>query len=60
MNKEDVLRIEHCLLSAIDGVGTMDDTESFKVLGFMSGVSQMANQIIKVMENEMKRGGIDD
>lgn len=54
MTKEDVLQIEHFLLSALDGVGTMDDTESFKAFGFMSGVSQMANQIIKFMDNETK------
>ena len=59
MNKADVMRIEHRLLSVIDGVVTMDDTESFKTLGYMSGVNEMANEIIKFISEERKVGGID-
>lgn len=54
MTKEDVLQIEHYLLSALDSIGTMNDIESFKAFGFMSGVSQMANRIIEFIDNETK------
>lgn len=54
MTKEDILLIEHYLLSAFDSTGTMDDTESFKAFGFMIGVNLMANQIIKFMDKETK------
>ena len=60
MNKADVMRIEHRLLSTIDGVATMDDTESFKTFGYMSGVNEMANEIIKFISEERKVGGIDE
>lgn len=60
MNKADVMRIEHRLLSVIDGVTTMDDTESFKTFGYMSGVNEMANEIIKFISEERKVGGMDD
>ena len=60
MNKADVMRIEHRLLSVIDGVVTMDDTESFKTLGYMSGVNEMANEIIKFISEERMEGGIDE
>ena len=60
MTKEDVLRIEHRLLSVIDGVVTMDDTESFKTFGYMSGVNEMANEIIEFISEERKVGGMDE
>ena len=52
MTKEDVLRIEHRLLSVIDGVTTMDDTESFKTFGYMSGVNEIENEIIEFISEE--------
>ena len=60
MNKADVLRIEHRLLSTIDGVATMDNIESFKTLGYMSGVNEMAIEIINFISEERNVGGIDD
>ena len=60
MNKADVMRIEHRLLSVIDGVVTMDDTESFKTFGYMSGVNEMANEIIEFISEERKVGGMDE
>ena len=60
MTKEDVLRIEHRLLSVIDGVTTMDDTESFKTFGYMSGVNEMTNEIIEFISEERKVGGMDE
>ena len=58
--KEDVLQIEHRLLSEIESIATMDDVESFKTLGYMSGVNEMANEIIKFISEERKVGGIDE
>ena len=57
--KEDVLRIEHSLLSEIESIATMDDAESFKTLGYMSGVNEMANEIIKLIDEEIMVGGTD-
>ena len=56
--KEDVLRIEHSCLNTIESIATMDDTESFKTLGYMCGVNEMANEIIKLIDEEIKAGGI--
>ena len=53
MTKKDVLRIEHDLLSTIDGIADMDDTESFKTFGYMSGVNEMANEILKFLDKPM-------
>ena len=50
--KEDVLRIEHSLLSTIESIATMDDAESFKTLGCMCGVNEMADEIIKFISEE--------
>ena len=58
--KEDVLRIEHSCLNTIESIATMDDTESFKTLGYMCGVNEMANEIIKLIDEEIKAGGIDE
>ena len=58
--KEDVLQIEHRLLSEIESMATMDDAESFKTLGYMSGVNEMANEIIKFIDEEIMRGRIDE
>ena len=58
--KEDVLQIEHRLLSEIESIATMDDTESFKTFGYMCGVNEMANEIIKFISEERKVGGIDE
>lgn len=55
MTKKDVLLIEHQLLCTLDGVATMDDTESFKTFGYTSGVIEMADKIIKFMDNENKK-----
>ena len=58
--KEDVLQIEHRLLSEIESIATMDDTESFKTFGYMCGVNEMANEIIKFISEERIVGGIDE
>ena len=58
--KEDVLQIEHSFLNTIESIATMDDAESFKTLGYMSGVNEMANEIIKFISEERKVGGIDE
>lgn len=58
--KEDVLRIEHSCLNTIESIATMDDAETFKTLGYMCGVNEMANEIIKFISEEIKRGGIDE
>ena len=58
--KEDVLQIEHSLLSTIESIATMDDAESFKTLGCMCGVNQMSDEIIKLIDEEIKAGGTDE
>ena len=58
--KEDVLQIEHSLLSTIKSIATMDDAESFKTLGCMCGVNEMADEIIKLIDEEIKAGGTDE
>ena len=58
--KEDILRIEHSCLNTVESIATMDDTESFKTLGYMCGVNEMADEIIKLIDVEIKRGGIDE
>ena len=52
--KEDVLQIEHSFLNTIESIATMDDAESFKTLGCMCGVNEMANEIIKLIDEEIK------
>ena len=52
--KEDVLQIEHSLLSEIESIATMDDAETFKTLGYMCGVNEMADEIIKLIDKEIK------
>ena len=58
--KEDILRIEHSCLNTVESIATMDDTESFKTLGYMCGVNEMADEIIKLIDEEIKAGGIDE
>ena len=58
--KEDVLRIEHSFLSTIESIATMDDAETFKTLGYMCGVNEMADEIIKFIDEEIMRGRIDE
>ena len=58
--KEDVLQIEHSLLSEIESIATMDDAETFKTLGYMCGVNEMADEIIKLIDKEIKWDGIDE
>ena len=58
--KEDVLRIEHSCLNTIESIVTMDDAETFKTLGYMCGVNEMANEIIKFINEERKVGEIDE
>ena len=58
--KEDVLQIEHSCLNTIESIATMDDIESFKTLGYMCGVNEMADEIIKFISEEIKVGGIDE
>ena len=58
--KEDVLQIEHSLLSTIENIATMDDAESFKTLGCICGVNEMADEIIKLIDEEIKEGGTDE
>ena len=48
--KEDVLRIEHSCLNTIESIATMDDAETFKTLGYMCGVNEMADEIIKFIK----------
>ena len=52
--KEDVLRIEHSCLNTIESIATMDDAETFKTLGYMCGVNEMADEIIKLIDEEIK------
>ena len=52
--KEDVLRIEHSCLNTIESITTMDDAETFKTLGYMCGVNEMADEIIKLIDKEIK------
>ena len=58
--KEDVLQIEHSFLNTIESIATMDDAETFKTLGYMCGVNEMADGIIKLIDEEIKWGGIDE
>ena len=58
--KEDVLQIEHSFLNTIESIATMDDAETFKTLGYMCGVNEMADEIIKLIDEEIKAGGIDE
>ena len=58
--KEDVLQIEHSFLNTIESIATMDDAETFKTLGYMCGVNEMADEIIKLIDEERKVGGIDE
>ena len=50
--KEDILRIEHSCLNTVESIATMDDTESFKTLGYMCGVNEMADEIIKFLQTK--------
>ena len=52
--KEDVLQIEHSFLNTIESIATMDDAETFKTLGYMCGVNEMADEIIKLIDEEIK------
>ena len=52
--KEDVLQIEHGFLNTIESIATMDDAETFKTLGYMCGVNEMADEIIKLIDEEIK------
>ena len=52
--KEDVLQIEHSFLNTIESIATMDDAETFKTLGYMCGVNEMADEIIKLIDKEIK------
>ena len=58
--KEDILQIEHSLLNPIESIATMDDIESFKTLGYICGVNEMADEIIKLIDEGIKAGGIDE
>ena len=58
--KEDVLQIEHSFLNTIESIATMDDAETFKTLGYMCGVNEMADEIIKLIDKEIKEGVIDE
>lgn len=58
--KEDVLQIEHSLLNPIESIATMDDIESFKTLGYICGVNEMADEIIKLIDEEIMVGGTDE
>ena len=58
--KEDVLQIEHSFLNTIESIATMDDAETFKTLGYMCGVNEMADEIIKFISEERKVGGMDE
>ena len=58
--KEDVLQIEHSLLNPIESIATMDDAETFKTLGYMCGVNEMADEIIKLIDEEIMVGGTDE
>ena len=51
-NIESILEIQNNCLNTVESIATMDDTESFKTLGYMCGVNEMTNEIIKIITNE--------
>ena len=57
--KQNILEIEHKCLDTIEYIVNMDDTESFKTLGYMCGVNEMANEIIKFMDEEINQSELD-
>ena len=51
-NTKSILEIQNNCLNTVESIATMDDTESFKTLGYMCGVNEMTNEIIKIITNE--------
>ena len=49
-NIESILEIQNNCLNTVESIATMDDTESFKTLGYMCGVNEMTNEIIKILQ----------
>ena len=49
-NIETLLEIQNNCLNTVESIATMDDTESFKTLGYMCGVNEMTNEIIKFLQ----------
>ena len=51
-NIETLLEIQNNCLNTVESIATMDDTESFKTLGYMCGVNEMTNEIIKFLQTK--------
>lgn len=51
-NIETILEIQNNCLNTVESIATMDDTESFKTLGYMCGVNELTNEIIKFITDE--------
>ena len=50
--KQNILEIENRCLDTIEYIVNMDDVESFKTFGYMCGIIEMANEIIKIINEE--------
>ena len=51
-----LLEIQNNCLNTVESIATMDDTESFKTLGYMCGVNEMTNETINFLQTK-KLGG---
>ena len=51
-----LLEIQNNCLNNVESIATMDDTESFKTLGYMCGINEMTNEIINFLQTK-KLGG---
>ena len=57
--KQHILEIENRCLDTIEYIVNMDDVESFKTFGYMCGIIEMANEIIKFINEETKQDVIN-
>ena len=57
--KQNILEIENRCLDTIEYIVNMDDVESFKTFGYMCGIIEMANEIIKFINEETKQDVIN-
>ena len=57
--KQNILEIEHKCLDSIEYIVNMDDSESFKTLGYMCGINEMANEIINFINEETNQDVIN-
>lgn len=53
--KQNILEIENRCLVSIEYIVNMDDVESFKTFGYMCGIIEMANEIIKIINEETSK-----